>query len=320
MRHVAGGAGETVKPSGAGHCIILAIAHAAPNPLSIPTTVTPLAHEACIASSAVIPSRLAPYPTLVGTATTGPLVSPPITLASAPSIPATTTTASAAVIAVDVGQQAMQPGDADVGQPVGLEAVCPQRQHALVDDRSVAGAGAGDQHVGSATGRWPAPQHCAGRLLARAMSARHGFELRGVGTRQQHGPNAVRHQLADDRDALLDALPTAVHRLGHSLAQRSVVIDQGVADLGERQPSQPFHRRVGVECAGAHVVDQLAQRRFVHPPIVAAIRPRYRVRREKSRRGSAGRGLVTCSEPSLSGARRRAPRARRTSRLPSTRG
>ena len=58
--HVAGRTGEAVEPGGSGHCIILAIAHAAPNPLSIPTTVTPLAHEACIASRAVIPSKLAP--------------------------------------------------------------------------------------------------------------------------------------------------------------------------------------------------------------------------------------------------------------------
>ena len=58
--HVTGGAGEAVEPCGSCHCIILAIAHAAPNPLSIPTTVTPLAHDACIASSAVMPSRLAP--------------------------------------------------------------------------------------------------------------------------------------------------------------------------------------------------------------------------------------------------------------------
>jgi hypothetical protein len=59
-RHVTCRTGEAVEPGGSGHCIILAIAHAAPNPLSIPTTVTPLAHEACIASRAVIPSRLAP--------------------------------------------------------------------------------------------------------------------------------------------------------------------------------------------------------------------------------------------------------------------
>ncbi len=39
---------------------IRATAQAAPKPLSMPTTVTPLAHEACIASNAVTPSSAAP--------------------------------------------------------------------------------------------------------------------------------------------------------------------------------------------------------------------------------------------------------------------
>ena len=58
-RHVASGAGEAVEPGGAGHAgtrSARAIAHAAPKPLSMPTTVMPLAHDACIASSAVTPS------------------------------------------------------------------------------------------------------------------------------------------------------------------------------------------------------------------------------------------------------------------------
>ena len=44
----------------AGHRSNLAAAHAAPKPLSIPTTVIPAAQEACMASSAVTPSREAP--------------------------------------------------------------------------------------------------------------------------------------------------------------------------------------------------------------------------------------------------------------------
>src|SRR6266568_4834300 len=65
-------------------------AAAAPNPLSILTTVTPEAHELSIPSSAAMPPNEAPYPTLVGTAITGTGTSPPTTLGSAPSIPATT--------------------------------------------------------------------------------------------------------------------------------------------------------------------------------------------------------------------------------------
>lgn len=63
-RHVARRASEAMEPcSRDGLChyfTILAIAHAAPKPLSMPTTVMPLAHDACIARSAVTPLRLEP--------------------------------------------------------------------------------------------------------------------------------------------------------------------------------------------------------------------------------------------------------------------
>ncbi len=66
-RHVAGDACLTVEPGDptwgrhrAGHVNMRAIAQAAPKPLSMPTTVTPLAHDACMASNAVTPSSPAP--------------------------------------------------------------------------------------------------------------------------------------------------------------------------------------------------------------------------------------------------------------------
>src|SRR3954454_14684924 len=65
-RHVAGDPGERVEPGNGGHARrarwshARATAQAAPKPLSMPTTVTPAAHEASMASSAVTPPRLAP--------------------------------------------------------------------------------------------------------------------------------------------------------------------------------------------------------------------------------------------------------------------
>src|SRR3954464_12842882 len=70
-------------------------AAAAPNPLSMLTTVTPDAQELSMARSAARPPKEAPKPTLVGTAMTGTATSPPTTLGSAPSIPATTMTTRA---------------------------------------------------------------------------------------------------------------------------------------------------------------------------------------------------------------------------------
>src|SRR5262249_24554246 len=63
---------------------------AAPKPLSIFTTDTPVAQLFSIPSRAARPPKLAPYPTLVGTAITGTPTSPAMTLGKAPSIPPTT--------------------------------------------------------------------------------------------------------------------------------------------------------------------------------------------------------------------------------------
>src|SRR4029453_13755800 len=80
-------------------CVIRDAATAAPNPLSMLTTVTPEAQLFSAASNAATPPKLAPYPTLVGTAITGLATRPPTTDGNAPSIPATTITTAALVSA-----------------------------------------------------------------------------------------------------------------------------------------------------------------------------------------------------------------------------
>lgn len=71
--------------------LIMAAMYPAENPLSMFTTLTFDAQLLSMLNSAAIPPKLAPYPTDVGTAITGAPTSPPTTLASAPSIPATHT-------------------------------------------------------------------------------------------------------------------------------------------------------------------------------------------------------------------------------------
>ena len=68
---------------------------AAPKPLSMFTTETPVAQLFSMPRSAARPLKLAPYPTDVGTATTGHETRPATTLARAPSMPAMTTIALA---------------------------------------------------------------------------------------------------------------------------------------------------------------------------------------------------------------------------------
>jgi hypothetical protein len=100
QKHVAGCAHAALKiqtfhrliPS---MVLILWARKPAPKPLSMLTTLQPLAQELSMDSSAASPPKLAPYPTLVGTAITGQSTRPPSTLASAPSIPAMATTTRA---------------------------------------------------------------------------------------------------------------------------------------------------------------------------------------------------------------------------------
>src|SRR5438874_1131207 len=73
------------------HRVIWLARYPAPNPLSMLTTATPGAHAFIIPRRAAIPSKLAPYPTDVGTAMTGTSTRPATTLGRAPSMPATTT-------------------------------------------------------------------------------------------------------------------------------------------------------------------------------------------------------------------------------------
>src|SRR5699024_1321134 len=68
----------------------------APYPLSMLTTPTPGAQLLSMVSRGAMPPAPAPYPTEVGTATTGQDTRPPTTLGRAPAMPAAMTTTPAA--------------------------------------------------------------------------------------------------------------------------------------------------------------------------------------------------------------------------------
>ena len=104
---------------------IRAAANAAPNPLSMFTTVTPEAQLVSIPSSAARPWKAAPYPTDVGTAMMGASTSPPTTLASAPSMPAKTMTTAAVCEHLALGEQTVDARDPDVVDARNLDAEHP---------------------------------------------------------------------------------------------------------------------------------------------------------------------------------------------------
>jgi hypothetical protein len=74
----------------------------------------------------------------------------------------------------------------------------------------------------------------------------------------------VGQQLGDDPHDLLGRLAGPVHRLGHALAQRAVMIHERVADIGEGEAAQRGNGVVGAGAPGRHVVEERSQRGFVH--------------------------------------------------------
>ena len=104
----------------------------------------------------------------------------------------------------------------------------------------------------------------AAALAAGVRASRAGGGLRVGGAGEQHRSGARIEQLGDDRRALLGRLARAVHRLGATLAQRAVVVDAGEAEIGVRQAPQPCDRVVRRHRAGADVVEQTPEGRFVH--------------------------------------------------------
>src|SRR5439155_13479750 len=69
-----------------------------------------------------------------------------------------------------------------------------------------------------------------------------------------------------DLGYLLWCLALGHHHLGHSLAQGPVGIDASETEVGDREAPQASDGIVGVETAGAHVVEQLANGLVVHRP------------------------------------------------------
>ena len=101
------------------------------------------------------------------------------------------------------------------------------------------------------------------------MGGEHRLDLLLVGAREQHRAGAVGEQLADDPHALLGRLAGAVHRLRRALPERAVVVDEGIAEIGEGEPAQPGDGVVGRQFPGADGVDHRPQLGLVHLVIVA---------------------------------------------------
>ena len=90
-----------------------------------------------MARSAAMPPKLAPYPTDVGTATTGTETRPPTTLANAPSIPATTMITEAFAELLGVPEETVDSSDADIIESFNIVAEHLRGYAGLFGDRDI---------------------------------------------------------------------------------------------------------------------------------------------------------------------------------------
>ena len=201
-----------------------------------------------------------------------------MTLASAPSIPATTTTASAAVTSSRWASRRCRPATPTSSRRSGRKPSAVSVTSHSSATGCVGRPGRHDEHASRAGDRRRPVQQRAAVVPGRAVLGEHRLHLVVGGPREQHGSGAVGEQLADDAHALLGRLARPVDGLGHALAQLAVVIDERAADVGERQPAQAADDVVGAAPAGRQVVEQRPQRRFVHRPMLPEHRGAIRQR------------------------------------------
>ncbi len=276
-RHVAGDAGKAVEPGdrragGLRHGSSRAIAQAAPYPLSIPTTVMPDEQADSMVNNAVTPSSAAPYPVLVGTATTGAGVSPPTTLASAPSMPAITTTASAMAMVSASARRRCRPA---TPQSVSLVGSNPSARrtasHSVAIGRSAVPAvstttepGRSDAGRNTTVEKVPLSAMAPGPAPLAVGDGRGRLDLGLAGSGEEHRPAAAIEQLLDHRGAVFRGLARSVDGLGYAEAQVALEVHAGEAEVRVGQPAQLTHCVVGRAGARSDLFDQQTKGRSVH--------------------------------------------------------
>ena len=238
-----------------------------------------------MASKAVTPSKAAPYPVLIGTATTGAAVIPPTRLARAPSIPATTTTASVSASSSAEASSRCTPATPQSARRVGGS---PRAVRVAAHSRAT-----GRSDVPAVTTRVRAARRGAGRQTTVEISPRTWSRAGGPAGRRASAPRVLGHDerhlvgigpgednrspgrigvatgIPSSSSPTIDehcsgVLPCPYTASGRSLAQGTVVVDLGEPEVGEGEAPEPEHRVVGRALARTHLGQQALQRELVH--------------------------------------------------------
>ena len=182
-----------------------------------------------MASKAASPSNAAPYPTDVGTATTGALINPATTLGSAPSMPATTTTTAARRSNSRRSRIRCSPATPTSTTVSVASTEIGGGQGCFAGDRQVGGAGGGDDHQPAGwSGRGGRPGQQSRRLvvvgIGQLVQDRRRVVRRGAGEQGDVGRGPQR---AGYRGHLGRRLSLAVDRLRVSTSGAAVAVQVG---------------------------------------------------------------------------------------------
>ena len=142
----------------------------------------------------------------------------------------------------DVGEQALEPGDADVVEPHDAVPERLGRLGGLLGDRQVARAGGADADLAGAVGLRGGTDdgEAARRVPPRVrFCGRERGGLRRVEPRDEHPPRAAPSDRADDGADLLGRLARPVDHLGGALAQLPPVVHLGEPEVLERRRPEP---------------------------------------------------------------------------------
>ena len=217
--------------------LITAARYPAPYPLSMLTTAMPGEQLLSIPSSAANPPKLAPYPTLVGTAITGAAISPATTLGSAPSIPATTMTTLAARSCPRQDKRRCRSRHADVVQLLRRLAHHLQRPCRFLGDGKIAGSRCHQRHpLRPRRGQSRSSQMAqgAGVILNLGHKAACGVELLLARPRPQRARRSLRQRQRNLRH-LRRRLAGAIDHFRKPPPDRAMMINSRMSQILKRQ-------------------------------------------------------------------------------------
>ena len=159
-------------------------------------------------------------------------------------MPATTTTTSARSRSGITGREAVQPGDADVlvHRHVGAEQL--RSDPGLVHHRPVGRAGRHDQHPTAPLERVALHPDRAGELVLERVGQRvaDGRAHLRIGPRDQDARGAGLGERPRDRGGLLGRLAGPEDHLRRALAELTMGVDSGEAQVAVRQLGDPIGR------------------------------------------------------------------------------